>query len=231
MLLKIDGLNTFYGDFQALFDIDSEIDEGEIVAVIGANGAGKSTLLGSINGLSTKKFGRIVFSGTEITGAGADVISRLGVATVPEGRKLFPSLTVAENLLMGNAVRRPGPWTIDRVFELFPALVELRNRNATKISGGQQQMVAIGRALLANPKLLLCDEISLGLSPKVVGDIYQCFEVIKSAGTSVLLVEQDVMRACSAADRFYCLLGGKVSLSGSPDAFDKERISRAYFGA
>src|SRR3984957_6194053 len=199
MLLKVDKLNAFYGDFQALFDIDAEVDEGEIIAVIGANGAGKSTFLRSINGLTSKKRGVVALSGMDITQISPDAVSRLGVATVPEGRKLFPSLRVVENLLIGCALGRSGHWSLKRVFELFPALAELRYRAATKISGGQQQMVAIGRALLGNPRLLLCDEVSLGLAPKLVNDIYGCFDSIKKSGTAIVLVEQDVVRACAAA--------------------------------
>ncbi len=229
-LLAIEALDAFYGDFQALFGIDLSVDEGETVAVIGANGAGKSTLLRAISGLHVQKSGSIVFDPADIASEPADRIARRGVAVVPEGRRLFPSLTVAENLLIGAAARRAGPWTLGAIYALFPALEPLRHQVATRVSGGQQQMVAIGRALLANPRLLLCDEVSLGLAPKVIGDIYACFDLIRRNGVSIVIVEQDIVRACAAADRVYCLLEGRISLTGPARAFSGEEISRAYFG-
>jgi branched-chain amino acid transport system ATP-binding protein len=229
-LLTVEALTASYGDFQALFGIDLTVDEGETIAIIGANGAGKSTLLRSISGLHREKSGRILFDGADIAGKPADRIARLGIATVPEGRRLFPSLTVAENLMTGAATRRRGPWTLDAIYTLFPALQALRHQPATRISGGQQQMVAIGRALLANPRLLLCDELSLGLAPKIIGSIYACFDQIRQNGVSIVIVEQDVVRACAAADRVYCLLEGRISLTGAARAFSTEEISRAYFG-
>jgi len=149
---------------------------------------------------------------------------------VPEGRRLFPSLTVEENLLVGTAVKRPGVWTLESVMNLFPVLRELRNHPAWRVSGGQQQMVAIGRALLANPELLLCDELSLGLAPKVINDIYAKFEEISAGGTSIVIVEQDVARARAAASRVYCLLEGSISLEGPAASLSMDEISRAYFG-
>ena len=177
-LLAVESLDAYYGDFQALFSIDFMVERGETVAIIGANGAGKSTLLRSISGLQREKRGRIMLDGVDIANEPPDQLARRGVAVVPEGRRLFPSLTVAENLMIGAAARRTGPWTLAAVYRLFPGLEPLRHQVATRISGGQQQMVAIGRALLANPRLLLCDELSLGLAPAIIGKIYACFDEI-----------------------------------------------------
>ncbi len=229
-LLETSSLEAFYGDFQALFGLDIAVDEGETVAMIGANGAGKSTFLQALSGLNDHKKGAVRFAGQDITTLRADLISRLGVGLVPEGRMMFPSLTVEENLMMGLCTDRKGPWTLSKVYELFPELLEIRTRSSVRISGGQQQMVAIGRALLTNPKLLLCDEISLGLAPKVTNGIYACFSQIKATGMAILLVEQDIVRATKAADRFYCLLEGKISLAGNPRDYGIEEISRSYFG-
>jgi branched-chain amino acid transport system ATP-binding protein len=230
-LLETRQLEAFYGDFQALFGLDIVVDEGETVAMIGANGAGKSTFLQALAGLNGQKKGVIHFAGQDITRLRADLVSRLGIGLVPEGRMMFPSLSVEENLLMGLCTDRKGPWTLKRVYELFPALLEIRTRSSVRISGGQQQMVAIGRALLTNPRLLLCDEISLGLAPKVTNEIYTCFSEIKDTGMAILLVEQDIIRASKASDRFYCLLEGKISLDGNPRDYSIEDISRSYFGA
>ena len=171
-LLAVNALSAFYGDFQALFGIDLLLDAGERIAIIGANGAGKSTCLNSIAGAIADKHGAIVYDGVGIDRLDASAVARLGIALVPEGRKLFPSLTVEENLRMGRFAGRPGPWSLERVYGLFPVLREKRRAAATSLSGGQQQMVAIGRGLMANPRLLMCDEMSLGLSPAVVRSIY-----------------------------------------------------------
>jgi branched-chain amino acid transport system ATP-binding protein len=229
-LLELNGLNAFHGDLQALHDVSFSIDEGEVVAIIGANGAGKTTLMRSIAGLLAHRQGEILFDGASISGKRADLISRQGIATVPEGRCLYPSLNVEENLKMGLAAGRRGYWTLQTVYELFPALVELRRRPATAISGGQQQMVAIGRALLCNPRLLLCDELSLGLAPKIVSEIYACFSRIRQSGLAILLVEQDVTRALGVSSMVHCFLKGRISLSGRGDALGLDAISRAYFG-
>lgn len=230
-LLEVSKLEGFYGDFQALFGIDISVDVGQVVAVIGANGAGKSTLLAAITGLLPKKRGSILFDGIEILNERADRIAKRGIALVPEGRRLFPSLTVEENLKMGLVAGRTGHWSLPRIYELFPMLQTLRTQPATRLSGGQQQMVSIGRALLTNPKLLLCDEISLGLAPKVISEIYACFAEIKAIGVAIVLVEQDVVRANETADSLYCVLEGRVSLSGVAGTFGIEEISRAYFGS
>ena len=230
LLLETRGLTAFYGDFQALYGIDFEVATGEVVAIIGANGAGKSTFLRSLVGLVKSAGEGIRFSGTGIESLPAHVIARLGMALVPEGRRLFPSLSVEENLAIGADQAGAGPWTLASVYDLFPMLRERRTAPATALSGGQQQMVAIGRALMGNPRLLLCDELSLGLAPAVVRDIYAVFPQIRAAGAAIVLVEQDVGQAMRAADRLYCFQEGRVSLTGCAGALSREQISQAYFG-
>jgi branched-chain amino acid transport system ATP-binding protein len=229
-LLAVRGLDARYGDFQALFGVSMGIARGEAVAVIGANGAGKSTLLKSIAGLLRSSPDAIAFEGEAIGGLAAYAVAARGVALMPEGRGLFPSLTVEENLLIGGQLGRPGPWTLRRVYELFPALEERRALPSTALSGGQQQMAALGRALMANPKLLLCDEISLGLAPIVVRDIYARLPAILAADTAIVLVEQDVVQALKAAQRVYCLQEGRVALAGAAKDLTREAIAAAYFG-
>jgi branched-chain amino acid transport system ATP-binding protein len=229
-LLAVRQLDAFYGDFQALFGLSMEVRSGEAVAVIGANGAGKSTLLKSIAGLLRARADAIAFDGEPIGDKPAFSVAARGVALVPEGRRLFPSLSVEENLLLGGQLKRPGPWTLRGVYELFPVLGERRDLPSTALSGGQQQMVAIARGLMANPKLLLCDEISLGLAPIVVREIYARLPAILAAGTSVVLVEQDIVQALKAAQRVYCLQEGRVALTGAAKDLSRETIAAAYFG-
>ena len=229
-LLSVRQLAAYYGDFQALFAIDFEIEASQTIALIGANGAGKSTLLKTITGLLNAPRETIYFDGTAIGGLPAYSIVKRGIAMVPEGRRLFPSLSVGENLLMGAKAGRSGPWTLERVYRLFPMLQEFRHNRSTALSGGQQQMVAIGRALLSNPKLLLCDELSLGLAPVVIKDIYAMLPQILSGGASLVLVEQDINQAMQVADRLYCLQEGRISLHGKPDELSRAQISAAYFG-
>ena len=230
-LLEISNLTAFYGDFQALYGIDLSLAEGETLAIIGANGAGKSTFLKTVAGLLPAPADAIRFGGRPIGGLPASTIVRLGVSLVPEGRRLFPSLTVEENLLIG-AYAKPAVdhWTLDRIYALFPAIREKRAAPASLLSGGQQQMAAIGRALMSNPRLLLCDELSLGLAPLVIGDIYRAMPAVKAAGTSIILVEQDIARALKAADRIVCFLEGRVVLSGVAANVTREAIHAAYFG-
>lgn len=229
-LLEVSAAEVCYADLQALFGVSIELAEGEVVALIGANGAGKSTLLRAITGLTPCRKGAIRLAGESIGALPVERIARLGIAMVPEGRRLFASLSVEENLLMGGVAARGGYWNIGRIYELFPALRDLRRRPATQLSGGQQQMVAIGRALLANPRVLLCDELSLGLAPVVIDQIYRSFAQIRAQGLAIVLVEQDLARASSAADRIYCMLKGRVTLAGRAADCSREQISRAYFG-
>lgn len=228
--LSIENIQSFYGDFQALHGVSLELRQGEVLALIGANGAGKSTLLRSICGLVTARSGSIRWNGEDITRLPASRIVGLGISMVPEGRRLFPSLSVEENLVIGGQVGRRGPWNLRAVYDLFPVLAERRHTPSTSLSGGQQQMVAIGRALMSNPELILLDELSLGLAPIVVKDIYAQLPRITGNGMSAILVEQDVTRALSAAGQFICIQEGRVSLSGEPANFTRDQISAAYFG-
>jgi len=231
-LLNVTALDAFYGDFQALFGIDLELHPGEAVAVIGANGSGKSTLLKSLAGLVKNRPGAIRLAGQNIGDYAAAEIVRMGLALVPEGRQLFPSLSVEENLLIGAyGGDRKSPWDLDAIYRMFPVLSERRKSSVTVLSGGQQQMIAIGRALMSNPSILLCDEISLGLAPIIVENIYQMIPRIRENGTGVIVVEQDIARALRSADRFYCLQEGHVTLSGRPSDVDQAAIRAAYFGA
>lgn len=229
-LLEVEDLDMRYGDAQALFGVGVTVEAGETLAVIGANGAGKSTLLKTIAGLLRPSRGRILFDGRDITGLPAYRRAPLGIALVPEGRRLFPSLTVDENLLIGNYMKTKGPWRLERIYQLFPHLVALRGRGAGLLSGGEQQAVAIGRALLSNPRLLLLDEVSLGLAPIVVKQLYAVLPAITQAGTTVLVVEQDVSQALAAADRVQCLLEGRVALEGAAGEVSRSAVTRAYFG-
>ena len=230
MLLSTHNLTAHYGDFQALFGVDFEVDAGEIIAIIGANGAGKSTFLKTLTGLLGAEREQVKFEGKAIGGWAPGKIVELGVAMVPEGRRLFKSLSVEENLLLGGYTKRPGPWHLEKVFELFPILREKRSVPSTSLSGGQQQMVAIGRALMANPKLLICDEISLGLAPIVVKDIYDALPKITAGGLTAIIVEQDVSLAQRVSNRLYCFQEGKVSLTGKSNEVTRDQISMAYFG-
>jgi len=229
-LLEVKAIDVFYGDFQALFGVSLRVEAGHIIAVIGANGAGKSTLLKTIAGLMHPRRGQIRFRDLTLTGKPAfDIVNR-GIALVPEGRRLFPSLTVEENLLIGGQSRRSGPWTLARIYDLFPVLAERRHLPAPALSGGQQQMTAIGRALMANPQLILCDEISLGLAPIVVRDIHSRLPQIAAEGLSLIIVEQDIAQALRTANHVYCLQEGRVALKGPARELTRETISAAYFG-
>jgi branched-chain amino acid transport system ATP-binding protein len=229
-LLETRGLTAFYGDFQALFGIDVTVSERETVAIIGANGAGKSTFLKALAGLLPAPPGAISFDGEDIGGSPAWRNVGRGVVLVPEGRRLFASLSVEENLQVGAWRRQSERWTLGRIYELFPGLAERRSQAAGTLSGGQQQMCAIGRALISGPRLLLCDEISLGLAPIVVRDIYAALPAIKAEGTAVVVVEQDIVQALAVADRVYCFQEGRVPLSGRPAELTRDAIHAAYFG-
>jgi branched-chain amino acid transport system ATP-binding protein len=230
VLLEVNQLDAFYGDFQALFGVSLRVAAGQAVAIVGANGAGKSTLLKSIAGLMRARPDAVRFEGVPIGDRPAYAIAARGIALVPEGRRLFASLTVEENLLIGGQLRRPGPWTLRRVYDLFPVLAERARMPSLSLSGGQQQMVALGRALMSNPKLILCDEISLGLAPIVVRDIYTRLPSILAEGISLVIVEQDIAQALKAAAQVYCLQEGRVALQGPARDLTRQAIAAAYFG-
>jgi branched-chain amino acid transport system ATP-binding protein len=229
-LLRTQNLSAFYGDFQALFGIDVSVEQGDTVAIIGANGAGKTTFLRAVAGALPTAPDSVLFDGRPIGDKPPHEIVRLGIAMVPEGRRLFPSLSVEENLLLGTHSERGGPWSLKRVYELFPRLFDLRHLPSTALSGGQQQMAAIGRGLMSNPRLLLCDELSLGLAPVVIRDIYRCLGAITAEGTTIVLVEQDINRALDASSRFYCLQEGRLALTAPTQDFDRNALTAAYFG-
>jgi branched-chain amino acid transport system ATP-binding protein len=230
VLLGVENLEAWYGDAKVLHGLSFELKRGEVLSLIGANGAGKSTLLKSMCGLLPKKTGAISLKGEAIHTLTANEIVAKGIALVPEGRRLFPSLSVEENLILGGQVKRPGPWTLQAIYKLFPILHEKRNAPSTSLSGGQQQMVAIGRGLMSNPDLILLDELSLGLAPIVIKDIYAMLPQIVGNGLTAILVEQDVTRALASAQQFLCIQEGHISLGGEPKAFTRDQISAAYFG-
>ena len=229
-LLAIENLEAWYGDAKVLHGLSFDLKQGEVLALIGANGAGKSTLLKSICGLLRKKTGHVHFKGQDISNNAANEIVAMGIALVPEGRRLFPSLSVEENLVLGGKVQRKGPWSLSAIYNLFPILKEKRNAPSTSLSGGQQQMVAIGRGLMSNPELILLDELSLGLAPIVIKDIYDMLPKIVGNGLTAILVEQDVTRALSSCQQFLCMQEGHISLAGAPKAYSRDQISAAYFG-
>ncbi len=230
-LLKVQELHAGYGPITALFGVSLEIEEGETLALIGANGAGKTTLLRTITGLIVPNEGVIDFEGQSIGGLEAHVIASRGIAMVPEGRRLFPSLTVEENILMGTCSERKGPWNINKIYDLFPILKERRTHLGTMLSGGQQQMVAVSRALMSNPRLLLCDELSLGLAPIIVQDIYKTLESVSATGVSLIVVEQDINQAIKSSDSFLCMREGEIVLKGTRESANRTEIAHAYFGS
>jgi branched-chain amino acid transport system ATP-binding protein len=229
-LLESRRLDAFYGDFQALFGVTMRADPGEVVALIGANGAGKSTFLKSIAGQIATPAESVVFRDAPIGHLPANRVVGLGIALVPEGRRLFPSLSVEENLRIGAHQGRTGHWTVTEVLKRFPALAGRERTPASRLSGGLQQMVAIGRALMANPDVLMCDEISLGLAPLVVKEMYVTLDAVRKQGTALIIVEQDINQALSLADRVYCFQEGRISLEGPPASLTRDRIKSAYFG-
>lgn len=229
-LLEVDDVVVSYGDVQALHGVSVSVAEGETLAVIGANGAGKSTLLKTIAGLLRPSRGGVRFDGTSITALPAHQRVGRGIAMSPEGRRLFPSLTVEDNLRVGAYCRRSGPWDLATVYELFPLVAERRARPAADLSGGEQQAVAIARSLMANPRLLLLDEVSLGLAPVMVARLYAALPQITAQGTTVLVIEQDVHQAMRVADRVQCLLEGRTVLEGRANQVDHAELATAYFG-
>lgn len=229
-VLQVTDLRVCYGSAPALTDLSFSLARGETLALIGANGAGKSTLFKALCGLVAPDGGEIRFNGERLNGLTPDTIVARGIAMVPEGRRLFRSLSVQENLILGGHVKRPGPWSLEKIYQLFPVLQERRHQPATSLSGGQQQMVAIGRALMSNPSLLLLDELSLGLAPIIIKDIYALLPTILGEGLSAILVEQDVARAMQVSDQLVCLLEGRMSLIGPSRSYSRNEISAAYFG-
>ncbi len=229
-LLDVRDLSVYHGQLRALDALSLRVYPGEVYSIIGANGAGKSTLLRTIAGLHRPQRGSVVFDGTDVTGLRPERRARRGIVMVPEGRRLFGSLSVEENLKVGAAYARPGPWTIERVYETFDWMQERRNQRAQQLSGGEQQTVAIGRALVGNPRLLLLDELSLGLAPVVVQRIYGMLPQILATGLTVLLVEQDVSQALRVATHIHCLLEGRTTLEGTPADVTAEQVEAAYFG-
>ena len=229
-MLRVRELSAFYGPFQALFGVSLDVAEGETVAVIGANGAGKTTFLRALAGALPVRPDAVLLDGAPVGGRPAPELVARGIVLVPEGRHIFPSLTVRENLLVGAYRARPGRWTVDRVCELFPILGQRRDQPGTNLSGGEQQMLAVGRGLMANPRLLLVDEISLGLAPLVVGHLYRALAAVRAEGTTLLVVEQDVSQVLAVAQRVYCFRKGAVALEGEPARLTREQLSAAYFG-
>jgi branched-chain amino acid transport system ATP-binding protein len=229
-LLAVAGLTVHHGQLQALQALSLQVLPGEVYAIIGANGAGKSTLLRTIAGLHHPTSGSILLDGQDVTSLRPDRRARQGIVMVPEGRRLFGSLTVEENLKVGATYARPGPWTIERVYETFDWMRPRRGQRAAQLSGGEQQTVAIGRALVANPRVLMLDELSLGLAPVIVQRIYGMLPQILATGLTVLLVEQDVSQALRVASRIHCLLEGRTTLEGTPADVTAEQVEAAYFG-
>jgi len=234
-LLKVNNIDTFYGSLQVLWDISIEIKAGEIVAIIGANGSGKSSLLNTISGMIHPARGSVVFEGKEITPLDPFRIVALGISQVPEGRRIFPDMSVYENLKMGSynhRARSKRERNLETVYEHFPILERRKNQLAKTLSGGEQQMVAVGSALMSDPKLILLDEMSLGLAPLVVNELYKVLKEIRSRGITIVFVEQNVRRTLSEAERAYILETGRIVLSGNvEDLREEEKVKKAYFGA
>lgn len=233
LTLKVTGIDVLYRDFQALWDVSIEVKEREVVSVIGANGSGKSTLMNTISGLLAPARGEIEFMGERIEGRPPYETVQKGVSLVPEGRRVFSRLTVYENLLMGSytpRTRKGRDKGLDKIYELFPILRTRHNQMANSLSGGEQQMLAVGRALMSEPILILCDEISLGLAPVVIKDIYKRLRRINQEGITIVLVEQDIKRSLKAAGYAYIMLEGRVILKGEPSSLTEEQVKKAYFG-
>jgi len=231
--LQVSGLDVHYKDFQALWDVSVQVQDGKVVSIIGANGAGKSTLLNTTSGLFTPTRGTIEFHGNRIDGQPPHETVARGISLVPEGRRVFPRLTVYENLFIGSYTPQSRPrreQALTTIYELFPVLKDRRDQMADTLSGGEQQMLAIGRALMSEPKLILCDEISLGLAPVIIAGIYKRLKQINMEGITIVLVEQDITRSLKAADYAYVLLEGKVVLEGKPGVLTEEDVKKAYFG-
>ncbi len=234
-LLKVSNIDTFYGSFQALWDVSLAVKPGEIVAIIGANGSGKSTLLNTISGIMHPARGSIEFEGKSITTLEPFQIVALGISQVPEGRRVFPNMTVLENIIIGSYNRKARSLreqNLKKVYELFPILEKRKNQLSKTLSGGEQQMLAIGRGLMSNPKLMLFDELSLGLAAIILNELYEALREIRARGITVILVEQNVRRSLKEADRAYIMEAGHIVLSGNvADLREEEKVKKAYFGA
>ncbi len=234
VLLKVEHVDVLYGAFQALWDISLEVRKGEIVALIGANASGKSTLLDTISGTLHPAKGYIIYSGKDITHVSPYQIVNYGIAHIPEGRRIFPEMTVLDNLIIGSfnkKARKTRGQNLKRVYELFPILNDRRNQQARTLSGGEQQMLAIGRGLMAQPDMILLDEMSLGLAPKATNTLYQALHKIRSEGITILFVEQNVKRSLMEADRAYIMEAGHTVLNGNTaDLRQDTGIQKAYFG-
>ncbi len=229
-ILAVERLDVRHGLLQAVRDVSLEVAEGETLALVGANGAGKSTLLRAIAGAHRPAGGSIVFDGVDITSVSAHRRVRMGITLVPEGRRLFTGLTVEENLLVARRSRRSGPWDVEAVLEAFPLLELRRKSRAATLSGGEQQATAIGRALMTNPRLLLLDEVSLGLAPVAVEGVYESLRTLIEGGATIVLVEQDLNRALAVATRVACMLEGRIVLEGRAEEMTREQVVEAYFG-
>jgi branched-chain amino acid transport system ATP-binding protein len=229
-VLAVQGLDVRHGLLQAVRGADLAIAEGEVVALVGANGAGKTTLLRTIAGAHLPSAGKVLLEGEDVTTVAAHRRVARGIALVPEGRRLFAAMTVEENLSIAGAVGRPGDWTIDRVLETFPMLKARRKARCGGLSGGEQQATAIGRALMTNPRVLLLDEVSLGLSPLAVDLVYNSLKELIATKTTILLVEQDLNRALGVAARVICMLEGRIVLEGAAGSLTREQVTAAYFG-
>ena len=233
-MLEVKGLQVYYGVIQALKDVSFEVNQGEVIALIGANGAGKTTTLHTVTGLLPSKAGSIIFEGVDITKMPAHKIVEMGIAHVPEGRRVFSQLSVYENLIMGAYTRKDKKEiaeNLEKVYQRFPRLKERKNQRAGTLSGGEQQMLAMGRALMSNPKMIVMDEPSMGLSPIFVNEIFDIIEKVSASGTTVLLVEQNAKKALSIADRAYILETGKIVLSGdAKELMNDDSIKKAYLG-
>ena len=229
-VLAVEKLDIRHGLLQAVRDVSFSVERGETLALVGANGAGKTTLLRAIAGAHLPAGGRIMLGNDDITLVPSHRRVGMGLALVPEGRRLFANMTVEENLLLGRISGRPGEWSVERVLEMFPNLKPRRNAKAGNLSGGEQQATAIGRALMTNPEILLLDEVSLGLSPLVVDRVYASLQTLIDGGTTIVLVEQDLSRAMAVADRVLCMLEGRIVLERSKADVSREEITQAYFG-
>ncbi|WP_137932584.1 ABC transporter ATP-binding protein [Mesorhizobium comanense] len=228
--LAVEDLVVRHGLLQAVRGVTFSVGRGETLALVGANGAGKTTLLRAIAGAHLPSAGRVMLDGADLTGVPSHRRVAMGIALVPEGRKLFVRMSVEENLLLGKTAGRPGDWSVDKVLEMFPNLKPRRHARTGHLSGGEQQATAIGRALMSNPDVLLLDEVSLGLSPLIVDRVYAALQGLINSGTTIILVEQDLNRALSVSDKVICMLEGRVALAADSRSVSRDEVTKAYFG-